>query len=134
MMRVTTDHYAAAFLGFAAILTLGCGDSTGPLAPAPPTTGAIEVTVLTESASVDVDPDGYTLSVDGGSSQAVGVNATVTIGALSTGTHRLRLDGLAANCSVSGANPRSVDVIADERASPVSFSVTCVTTKGYWDY
>lgn len=133
-MQVTTDHYAAAFLGLAAILTLGCGDATGPLAP--PTTGAIEVTVLTESASVDVDPDGYTLSVDSGSSQAVGVNATVTIGALSTGTHLLRLDGLAANCSVSGANPRSVDVTADKRASPVSFSVSCLTTtgKGYWDY
>lgn len=135
-MGVTSDHYATASLALAAILTLGCGDSTGPLAPAPPPTGAIEVTVLTESASVDVDPDGYTLSVDGGSSQAVGVNATVTIGALSTGTHLLRLDGLAVNCSVSGANPRSVDVIVDERASPVSFSVTCVTTtgKGDWDY
>ena len=133
-MGVTTDHYATAFLGLTAVLTLGCGDSTVPVAP-PPLTGAIEVTVLTESASVDVDPDGYTLSVDGGSSQSVGVNSTVTIGALATGSHLLRLDGLAANCSASGGNPRSIDVIA-ERASPVSFSVTCVTTtgKGDWDY
>jgi hypothetical protein len=126
---------AATFLGLAAVVTLGCGDSTGPIAPAPPPTGAIEVTVSTESGSVDVDPDGYTLSVDGGPSQAVGVNATVTIGALSTSTHLLRLDGLAANCSVSGTNPRWVDVIADQRAS-LSFSVSCVVTtgKGDWDY
>jgi hypothetical protein len=127
---------AATFLGVSAVLTVGCGDSTGPAAPPSTPVGVIEITVLTESASVDVDPDGYTLSIDDGPSQGVGVNATVTISALSTGKHLVRLDGLAPNCSVSGANPRSVDVIADQRTSPVSFSVSCVATtgKGNWDY
>ena len=133
-MRVT-DHYAAAFLGLASVLALGCGDSTGPAAP---TTGAIAISVSTASTSIDVDPDGYTLSIDGRPGQAVGVNATLTIGALPVGSHLLRLDGLAPNCSVRGPNPLSVDVIADNPVSVASFSVSCSakdgTGAGDWDY
>ena len=134
-MRVTSDYYAAAFLGLASVLTLGCGDST---APAAPTTGAIAISVSTASAPIDVDPDGYTLSIDGRPGQAVGVNATLTIGALPEGSHLLRLDGLAPNCSVRGPTPLSVDVIADNRASVASFSVLCSAKDGSgagdWDY
>jgi hypothetical protein len=136
-MRATPDYLVATFLGLAAVLTPGCGgDSTGPAGQAAPPTGVIEITVSTVSEIVDVDPDGYTLSIDGGLSYTVGVNATVRIGGLPTGSHLVRLDGLAANCSVSGTNPRSVDVIADEAALPLSFSVECVATtgKGDWDY
>lgn len=120
-MRITHCYLAATFLGLAAILTLGCDNSTGP------TTGAIAVTVSTAGANIDLDPDGYTLSIDGGPGQAVAVNAAVTIADLPTGNHLVRLDGLAPNCSVSGTNPRSVDVIASSDASsPVSFSVSCM--------
>ena len=129
-----TDHYlAAAFLGFATISAVGCHDSTGPAAP---TTGAIEITVSTAVLrSVDVDPDGYTLSVDDGPGQAVGVNVTVTIAALPTGRHRVQLSGLAPNCSLSGINLRLVDVITD-KASPISFSVSCQPIEYYdpWDW
>ena len=135
-MRVTSDYYAAAFLGLASLLPLGCGDSTGPAAA--PTTGAIAISVWTTSAPLDVDPDGYTLSIDDGPGQAVGVNATLTIGALPEGSHLLRLDGLAPNCSVSGPNPLSIDVIADNPVSLASFSVSCSAKdgsgEGAWDY
>jgi hypothetical protein len=133
IMCATYGYLAATFLGLAVIVTVGCDDSTGP---ALPTTGAIEITVST-SANIDIDPDGYALSIDGGPGQAVGVNATVMISALPSGKHLIRLDGLAPNCSVTGTNPRSVDVIADEAASPVSFSVSCRATTdgaGGWDY
>lgn len=133
--RTILNSLAATFLGLAAMLTLGCNDSNGPAAPM---TGAIEITVWTASADVDIDPDGYTLSIDGRPGQAVGVNAALTIGALSSGKHFVRLDGVAPNCSVGGANPRLVDVIADEAAAPVSFSVSCIakgdTGAGEWDY
>jgi hypothetical protein len=135
IMRVTHYHLAAAFLGLAGVLILGCGDSAGPAAPP---TGAIEITVSTASASVDIDPNGYSVSVDGRPGQAVGVNAAVTFGSLSTGTHLVQLGDLALNCSVSGTNPRSVDVNADGAASPVSFAVSCIamteTGAGDWDY
>jgi hypothetical protein len=134
-MPVTTDHYAAAFLGLAAILTMGCGDSTGP---ATQTTGVILISVSTTSASADVDPDGYALSIDGQPGQPVGVNANVTMGALLKGTHLVRLDGVASNCSVSGLNPRSVYVFPDQAPLPVYFSVSCGAKgdggAGYWDY
>lgn len=136
-MRIT--HYLAATLfGLAAILTLGCDDSTGPAAP---TTGTIVVTVSTVSDNTNVDPGGYILSIDGGPGEAVGINASVTIGALPRGNHLVRLDGLASNCSVSGTNPRSVNVIALNTASPiaVAFSVSCSAAGGSsgagdWDY
>jgi hypothetical protein len=132
-MRATHGYLAATFLGFAAILTLGCDDSTGP---AQPTTGAIQITVSTAGATVDIDPDGYTLSIDRGPGQAVAVNAAVTIGALSSGKHHVRLDGLASNCSVNGSNPRSVEVIAGQSAAPLSFAVSCFAPSGGggWDY
>jgi len=128
---MTHRFLAATFLGVAAIVALGCHDSTGSTAPG---TGAIEITVATEGTITDIDPDGYTLSIDGGLGQAVGVNATVTIGALPTGRHFVRLDGLAANCSISGTNPRSVNVTADNSAPTVSFSVSCNSGPGPWDY
>jgi hypothetical protein len=141
IMHITHCYVAATFLGLAAILTMGCDDSTGP---ATPTTGAIEITVSTAGENIDVDPDGYVLSIVAGPglprwlpAHSVGVNATVKVGPLPTGKYLVRLDGLAPNCSVSGTNPRSVDVITDEAASPVSFSVSCIAKAdgpGDWDY
>jgi len=89
-MRVITDSLAVTLLGLAAILTLGCDDSRGPEppnAPAAAAKGAIEITVSTEGADIDIDPDGYTvtingLNINGGSSRVVAANTTVTMGAL----------------------------------------------------
>jgi hypothetical protein len=132
-----TPYYLAATL--AAIATLGCGHDSNELA-APPPTGAIEITVSTTGASIDIDPDGYTLTIDTRPAEAVGVNTAVRVGGLRAGPHLVRLDGLAPNCSVSGTNPRWVDVTTDGAASPVSFAVSCIAKPeigpgaGYWDY
>ena len=132
-MRATQGYLAATLLGLAAVLTPGCHDSTEPAVTA---TGAIEITVSTAGETVDIDPDGYTLSIDGGRGRAVAVNAAVTIGALPRGKHLVRLDGLAPNCSVDGASVSSVEVITDAGTSRVSFSVSCGPTSegGGWDY
>ena len=136
-MRIT-HHLAARLFGLAAMLTLGCDDST---APAEPTTGTIVVTVSTVSENMNVDPDGYILSIDGRQGATVGINASVTIDGLPSGHHLVRLDGLASGCSVKGTNPRSVNVTTINTASPavVSFSVLCSATGGSsgagdWDY
>ena len=129
-MSTTNRCLATMFVGLAAIVTFGCHDSTGS---APPI-GAIEITVATAGAITDIDPDGYTLSIDDAPGQAVGVNATVTIGPLRAGTHFVRLTGLAPNCAISGTNPRAVDVTADNAAASVSFSVSCTSGPGPWDY
>ncbi|MEJ7760312.1 MAG: hypothetical protein WKF55_12075 [Gemmatimonadaceae bacterium] len=121
------DYKFAALLLSAAVLSLGCGDSTGPA------TGAVAVSVSTTGAAVDLDPDGYSLSIDGGTGQAVAVNSAVTLADLPPGNHLVRLDGLAPNCSIQGSNPRSVDVIAGREGRStvsVSFSVTCIPRSG----
>src|SRR5207302_910063 len=48
----------------------------------------------------------------------------LALGVLPAGSHRAALDGVPANCSVSGANPRSVSVPANDTAR-TTFSVAC---------
>src|SRR5438309_6627126 len=88
--------------------------------PPPPTTG--ELTVTTSTSGSNIDADGYTVTVDGGASQAIGVNGSVTFSGLSAGSHTVVLSGVAGNCSVSGGTSRTANVTAGATA-PTSFSV-----------
>ena len=101
-----------------ALLALGCGgsDSTGP------SIGNVQVTASTTGA--DLDPDGYTVAVDGGAGRSLAVNGTVTFSQLSAGDHTVTLSGIAANCTPSGQNPRTVAVSAGAAAQTV-FQVAC---------
>lgn len=128
---------ASAFLGIFAMLALGCGDSN-VATPTAPTTGALEIKVSTVSADADIDPDGYFLVIDEGAAVAVDVNAALTIGALQTGRHQARLEGLTEKCLVTGFNPRAVYVGTETAPSlPVFFVVSCAEINvgggGEWD-
>lgn len=93
------------------------------------TTGSLEVTTATAGEDIDIDRDGYAVSVDGGARQAIGVSETVTISRLAEGDHDVELTGVAANCTVAGSNPRKVVVTAGDTA-PVSFDVSCEVSTG----
>ena len=93
----------------------------------PPETGNLTVTASTTGSNLD--PDGYTATVDGGASQSVGTNGSVTFTGLSAGSHSVALSGLAANCSVSGANPQTVTVPSGGTAT-ATFAVSCAATGG----
>src|SRR6184192_915412 len=93
----------------------------------PPETG--NLTVTTSTTGSNLDPDGYTATVDGGASQSVGTNGSVTFTGLSAGSHSVALSGLAANCSVSGANPQTVTVPSGGTAT-ATFAVSCAATGG----
>jgi hypothetical protein len=84
-------------------------------------TGSVEVRSTTTGTP---DPDGYTVSVDGGAPQAIGANATLVIPGVATGSRRVLLDGLAPGCAIPGENPQQVTVIVNATAS-VQFAVTC---------
>jgi len=99
----------------------GCGDST-PVGIAGPTTGVLQVTVSTSGA--DIPTNGYTVSVDSGAGQAVTANGALTISGLKVSTHSVTLYGIAANCALSGAHTRAVDVPAGDTAL-VAFDVAC---------
>jgi hypothetical protein len=85
-------------------------------------TGTLEVTTVTMGS--DLDPDGYTVRVNGNVEQAIGVNGTITFPGLSAGEHQVELVGMASNCTVGGANPRTVMVTAGQTAS-TTFEITC---------
>ena len=126
-MRVSTDHSLAAFLGLAATLIMGCGDSTGPTAT------AIHAVVFTSGATIDRDPDGYTLSIDGEPPHVLDAFDEATFTDIRPGTHLLHLGGTASNCFVVGENPRPVDIAVGQRGSAsitVSFVVQCVANTG----
>lgn len=86
--------------------------------------GAIRVTATT--SGMDFDPDGYAavadLALGGGVS--VPVNGSATFTQVGAGTQNVTLSGLAANCSVVGANPVSVTVTSGA-TTDVSFAIAC---------
>lgn len=92
--------------------------------------GRIEVAVTT--SGIDVDVDGFSVSVDGGTAQFVAPGGRVTLSGLQPGGHSVLLSGLAANCQVVGTNPRAVQVGSDGTVD-VAFEVSCTraTTGGF---
>jgi hypothetical protein len=90
-----------------------------------PNPGTLQITITTSGSNQD--PDGYTVKVDGGAPQDLTINDSRTIQNLSAGPHSVQLSGLATNCTVSGGNPRTVTITADQTAT-LTFAVTCVAT------
>jgi hypothetical protein len=93
---------------------------------APATSGTLEVTTTT--TGTEMDPDGYAVQVDGQAAGSIGTAATIRSD-LAAGDHAVQLAGLAANCTVTGENPRTVSVTAGQTMS-VTFAVTCGATSG----
>ena len=108
----------------AGAIAAACG---GDEPAAPPLPGSIQVTVATTGS--DLDPDGYTITADGGASEPVGVDGSVTFSGLPPGDHNVALEGVAANCAVAGGNSRTVTVTAGQTAGAV-FTITCIGTNG----
>src|SRR6266566_475575 len=101
----------------------GMTDVSFSLTCTPLANGTGTLTIVTSTTGSNVDPDGYTLTIDGSSSQPIAANDTVTVTA-SAGDNPVALSGVAANCAVSGANPRTVTVAAGG-ADTTTFAVTC---------
>jgi hypothetical protein len=84
--------------------------------------GRIEVAVSTDGS--DPDNSGFSVTVDGGTTRLVAPGGSVVLEGLSEGSHSVLLGGLAEDCRVEGANPRTVAVGPDGQAH-VSFDVSC---------
>ena len=114
----------------ATVMLPGCGDSPtgdGDGNGGPPTVGSIQVTTTTTGPGLD--PDGYTVTVDGNASQSIGANATVTFSDLDPGNHMVELTAVGSNCPVSSENPQTVSVTAGDTRQAI-FNVVC----GYLAY
>lgn len=104
-----------------------------PAGPVTATTLALgDLTVTATTTGADLDPDGYTVTVDGSTSQAIGVDGVVTFANLLEGDHAVELGGAAANCTVAGENPRTVTV-PPNGAVETAFAIDCAATTGSLD-
>lgn len=102
----------------AALAWLGCagGDGAGVDLPA--------LQVRTVTSGVQLDPDGYTVVVDGGAGRSIGINATLEIGSLPDGAHTVQLRDVADNCVVQGEQPRAI-LTTTGGTTEVTFEVEC---------
>ncbi|PYP49552.1 MAG: hypothetical protein DMD45_14100, partial [Gemmatimonadetes bacterium] len=91
------------------------------------TTGSLSVTTSTSGQSQD--PDGYTFAVDNGTPQQIGVNQTITVTPVATGSHTVVLAGVAGNCTVANGPSRTVTV-PEGGSVEAAFSVTCTQLTG----
>lgn len=88
------------------------------------TCAANQITVQAQTGGDPIDPDGYTVTLDDIESQSLEVNGSIVFGPVTAGMHKLELTGEADNCSVGGANPRTLDVVDGENAE-TTFFVSC---------
>ena len=116
--RVRRTLAAGLVVALAGVVATGCGDDD----PAPPTVGQIGVTTVTTGDTPDAD--GYVLTVDGNAAGTVGVNDVLIVGDLAPATYSVELTDVAANCTVAGDNPRSLDVTAGV-STTTTFDVDC---------
>ncbi len=97
--------------------------------PVESTTAGATLEVSTVTTGSPTDPDGYTLTVDGGVGTPVGPNATLSVPKLPEGEHTVELSGIAPNCVLIGRNPRTV-ALAGEATVRTAFEVGCGTATG----
>ena len=90
-----------------------------------PGKGTLEVTTATNGA--EPDPDGYTLQIDAAQAQTIGPASTLRIADVTPGNHVVQIGNAAANCAVTGDNPRAVSVPSGGTVT-VAFAVTCRAT------
>ena len=116
-----TLRKAAATLSWAmSILWItACGD------PTEPQPGRLRVATTTVGG--DLDEDGYSLLVGPERRVAVRANGTVLLDSVTAGSHALKLEGVADNCTVSSPPPHSITVRGAAIAD-FAFVVTCEPT------
>ena len=118
------ESWRPVVLPAALALIWACGgtDLVSPSAPA-----TLEVT--TSTGGVEIDADGYSVAIDSDPGTPIGATAQITLRGITPGEHRVRLDGIADNCTVAGGNPRTAS-LAPADTVRVGFSLSCVATGG----
>jgi Tol biopolymer transport system component len=121
-MRCTSA--ACATLTATLLGAFGCGEGTVDPPPGD-SPGSIRVVTQTSAATAGalLDPDGYTVVVDGLPPRTIELNGTVTFNNIAAGSHSAALGDLQVNCTTP-RNPVAVTVAAGGTAE-ASFEITC---------
>lgn len=85
--------------------------------------GAATIRVTIATTGIDIDSDGYLLSIDGQTPQRVAANGTTSV-EVAAGRRSISLTGISSNCGDSDGANRTITVSA-ERVSGVPFTVVC---------
>jgi hypothetical protein len=110
---------------FAAAVTGACGsNSNSASAPTPVPTAATGIVQVKIIGAGSMGTSGYTVTVDGASTQTIQNDAMMTFTNVSAGVHAVTLSGFAANCRAVGDNPRSVTVPPGGTVT-VEFELVC---------
>lgn len=94
-------------------------------------TGVIEVTSVT--SGVNLDQNGYVVSLNSATVQPLATNGVVRFGGVSGGNHQVALADAAPNCPVSGENPRTLSVTTGgltRDTARTTFDVVCQPATG----
>jgi YVTN family beta-propeller protein len=102
------------------ILIAAC--SSGPSDPA-----TLRLGIAT--TGTNPDPDGYVYSLDGSAPAALATNDVVVVGGLNPGTHQLDVDGVAANCTLTGGASRSIGLFEGD-TTDIILHVGCESGSG----
>jgi hypothetical protein len=102
---------------------LGCGSDD----PAGVPTRTLEVVVVTSGD--ETDTDGFTVQIDAEPSRTIGPSEILQAEDISPGNHTVFVAGVAENCAVEGANPRTVSV-PDEGTTRLTVQVICGARTG----
>jgi Tol biopolymer transport system component len=102
------------------ILISACKDSTA----VDPITGSIHVSITTIGTSPD--SDGYVLKVDDNIARSVRANDTLTVtGLVTSGDHKLQLEGLASNCAPTQEPTLHVPALPTS-GNVTTFTISCI--------
>ena len=112
-------------IGCVLAITFACSDNPSS-APDPqipdPVFGVIEVEVVT--IGEDDDPDGYTVSIQGGETKEIEPNATLTFNQVTTGNKTVTLSGIPGHCTLNGS-PSQAFTLGDNEVRTIQFEVSC---------
>ena len=93
----------------------------------PPDPGAIRI--LVQTSGEDIGTQGLGVSIANGPIHTLNASLEATILGVSPGVHAAELEGVAANCQVSGANPMSVTVASND-TTVAAFTMVCARRVG----
>lgn len=96
-----------------------CVSDSGPSGPV---FGSIAI--ITVTSGPEPDPDGYSVSVDGGEARLIAANATLALADFTPNTYSVELSGVAENCVAVNGTTQAVLVEAGATAE-VTFELNC---------
>ncbi|MEO6068073.1 MAG: hypothetical protein ABIQ41_08860 [Gemmatimonadales bacterium] len=133
VVNILPGTHTVALTGLAA----NCGVTGAPAVTATVTLGATatvaftmacptpaSLTITTSATGIALDPDGYTISVDGAGQGILGANDTIAALAVAPGQRTIALRGIVMNCALTGDSSRTI-TLAEGEMRTESFAATC---------